>query len=142
MGGAGDDTITGDSGDDIIIGGKGLDEMSGGDGEDTFAFRSADEAPFDQNAVQPEGDTITDFSGSEGQNDVIDLVKVFKGPLTFLGEDAFTGTSGEVRVEDLRIPDTEEGVQQVLVDLDGDTVADMSIVVTSEFTLVEGDFNL
>ena len=140
LGGDGDDTIAGGSGDDFISGGNGLDEMSGGDGADTFYFGSAGQAPFNQFA----GDGITDFSGFDLQGDVIDLSDVFEGTLTFLGTGNFTETAGEVRVQDFRDPGTGAGVQQIRVDLNGDAVADMGIVVDYQgsFNVQEEDFVL
>jgi hypothetical protein len=75
---------------------------------------------------------------------VIDLSDVFEGTLTFLGTGAFTGAAGQVRVQDFRDPGTGAGVQQIRVDLNGDAVADMGIVVDYQgsFNVLEEDFIL
>ena len=63
--GAGDDTILGQGGNDILVGGAGADTLTGGTGGDVFVYGAANEA----------GDTITDFSLSQG--DRIDLSGLF-----------------------------------------------------------------
>ena len=116
--------------------------MTGGAGADTFHFLAGpfNEAPFSPFA----GDGITDFSGSGLGGDLIDLSDVFAGTLTFLGFGAFTGAAGQVRIQDFRDPGTGAGVQQVRVDLNGDTQADMGIVVDYQgsFNFLQEDFTL
>ncbi len=104
-------------GDDLIYGGAGADHMTGGSGADRFVFLRPDMGATD---------TILDFFGEEG--DRIDLRALAPGLLVWRGDLAFTGTAAEVRVTD--------GL--VLVDADGDGVADLTIDVG--YDLVEGDF--
>ncbi len=63
-GGRGQDTIDGGAGDDMIIGGRGSDTLSGGDGADVFAVRDLREA----------GDTVSDFSFSDGDSISVDVL--------------------------------------------------------------------
>lgn len=58
----GSDTLDGGGGNDILIGGGGNDLLTGGDGQDTFVFDKA--FGFD---------TITDFSVTAGDLDILDL---------------------------------------------------------------------
>ena len=78
MGGAGNDTLIGGAGNDTLIGGAGSDTLTGGTGADTFEYLF----------MTDQGDTITDFSKSDG--DKLDL----SGLLTSIGalsSAAFTG---------------------------------------------------
>lgn len=61
---AGNDTLIGGAGDDFLEGGAGFDTLTGGTGADAFYFAQANAG----------ADTITDFSGLEG--DIIRISKV------------------------------------------------------------------
>ncbi|WP_419184896.1 VCBS domain-containing protein [Stutzerimonas stutzeri] len=78
-GGAGNDTLLGGAGDDILVGGVGDDTLTGGAGRDSFVWRVGDEGGTD---------TITDFQiDPAGTNtDVIDLSQLLVG----VTEDAAT----------------------------------------------------
>ncbi|WP_408887528.1 calcium-binding protein [Teichococcus aestuarii] len=111
-GGDGEDVLKGGDGEDLIIGGAGADILLGGAAKDTYRYLAAEEL---------QGDILQDFSAS----DVIDLT-----PLTFLryiGDAAFSGTPGEMRNQDKRL----------LLDLDGDGVAEISAWVSGTDMLAE-----
>jgi len=101
-GNAGDDVLVGNGGDDTLIGGEGADEMTGGEGADLFVIEG--------------NDIITDFASGE---DTIDLSGY---DFTYVGENAFTGTAGELRVED----------GMLMGDIDGDGVADLFVDVQGD----------
>ncbi|BEU99722.1 VCBS domain-containing protein [Novosphingobium olei] len=65
-GGSGNDTITGGNNVDVLIGGWGADTLTGNQGNDTFKFLSA----LDR------GDTITDFTHANGEQDKIDVSSI------------------------------------------------------------------
>jgi serralysin len=134
-GGAGDDTLQGGSerqengnfgrdelfggaGDDRLLGGWEADNLTGGDGRDRFIFAEASDSAY---AVP---DAVIDFT--QGKDKL-----VFAGALStendlhFIGRADFTHTAGEVRFE---VFPASTGV---LIDLNGDAVADMRIVVQS-----------
>ncbi len=130
IGGIGNDRLFGGGGGDLINGGVGKDTLSGGGGRDTFVFALGDSGG---SAV----DTITDFSKTD--KDKIDLSAVaeeFGGGLSFIASGAFTGTAGEVRY---RIAD---GDTRILIDIDGDRAADLTIRCTGEIAFVQNDFIL
>lgn len=133
-GAGGDDTISGGGGDDFINGGEGADVLRGGQGADRFeyldAFESTPDAP----------DLILGFHGHAG--DRIDLFQIDADvntqgdqAFTHAGE-AFTGMAGELIVN--RLP----GVFRVEGDVDGDAVADISILVMAAGSLTSADFIL
>ena len=104
--------LDGQDGDDVLIGGGGGDTYIGGEGADTFVLDDLDL-----------GDLITDFDGT-GDGDMIDLTYFADSlgtDLTFIGDAAFTGASGEVRYE--------SGMLEV--SFGGDTVADYSATLAN-----------
>jgi Ca2+-binding RTX toxin-like protein len=132
-GDAGRDRILGESGDDVIRGGKGIDTLFGGAGRDTFHFLRG-EAPFDAEGVIEE-DLIEDFE----TGDRIDLSDVLLGTLDLVEGDEFS-RAGQLRVDLLA-----NGLQEVLVNLDGNPeTAELAILVDTMggFRLDEGDFIL
>jgi Ca2+-binding RTX toxin-like protein len=135
-GGDGDDVISGQGGDDLIYAGGGIDTITGGFGLDTFAFFDGD-LGFDGSQT----DRITDFSQPNG--DLIDLsgidadtVTLGHQEFTFIGDDAFSGTAGELRYGQ------GAGSTYVYGDTDGDGVADVILALTGTIDLTEGDFVL
>ena len=132
-GGAGDDTIDGGDGNDTIIGGAGKDVLTGGNGADTFVFR-----PGDLASVLANSDRITDFSHSEGDRLDVSALRLSQGtPMSFVGTAAFGHHAGEIRAV------ASGGDFDVSIDLDGDGVADLHLLVTSRTgSLVSGDFIL
>ena len=99
--------------------------MFGGTGSDYFGYYSAD----DSDPANP--DAIRDFSHADGEH--IGLSSVYSGTLAFIGTGAFSGTAGELQVSANNV---------VRVDVDGDAVADMKIIVTSATPLAAEDFYL
>ena len=147
MGSAYGDTITGSAGanalwgmagNDVLAGGVGADALKGGAGADRFVYK----AICDSTVAAAGRDSVNDFSHAEG--DRIDLSAIDADgnagngntTFTFLGGAAFTGAGHEVRVV------SSGGLQTVLVDVNGDKVADMQIGVISATTLAAGDFLL
>lgn len=135
-GGSGDDyldgggagILRGSSGNDTLVGAAGTDDLQGGTGADVFLF----------NEAAAGADLIADFNGVEGgvaEGDVIAFGPgLLTGTFAYLGAAAFTGTgNSEARVTG----------GQVLVDLDGDTVTDLTLTLTgltSETELTAADF--
>jgi len=124
FGGAGRDTLTGGRGQDTLQGGDGGDRLLGGAGRDVLVLGADDTliggggADFFQVVDRlPEfRATIGDF----GVDDVIDLTGLV---WTLIGEAAFSGAPGEVRVVT-----TALGLA-VEIDAGGDGVADGTITI-------------
>ncbi len=108
LGGAGHDLLDGGNGDDRIAGGEGFDTLLGGAGADTFVFAGPENFGGGM-------DIITDFQTGLDRIDLSGL------GLSFIGTDAFSA-AGQVRA-DLSQP----GASRLLVDLDGDGTADLTI---------------
>lgn len=136
IGGDGNDTLFGDDGNDILDGGFGRDRITGGTGSDTFVFNDGDFPSAGRNNV----DTITDFSQSE--LDKIDLqgVDAIEGgtddDFTFVGQNAFSSSAGELRYEFFGSNTTF-----IMGDTDGDGVADFQIRFVGHIDFVEEDFS-
>lgn len=137
-GDAGDDALFGRGGNDRLSGGSGDDRLEGGAGADLFVVGEADgDAGTDIGS-----DLIADFDRSEG--DLIDLsaIDADRGTFyeddafVFVGEAAFSGVAGELRVT------AHAGGWEVTGDWDGDAVADFSILVASTAPLLAADFVL
>lgn len=141
LGGKGDDLLYGDygrdrlnggAGNDTLIGGADKDILIGGKGADQFVFvKAADSSP-----VAEKHDVIKDFSQLDG--DRIVLTEVLSSAAStggmFLGEGAFTGDAGQVRVDII-------GDNTVIkVDLDGDQSTDLAIALQGHFSLTNEDF--
>jgi Ca2+-binding RTX toxin-like protein len=114
--------------DDVLIGGAGQDLLVGGTGSDVFVFEDITDSTF---ALF---DRIRQFSHGE---DLIDLSADAFNDLTFIGEDAFSGT-GVAEVSFFN----RGGSLRVMVDVDGDGVEDMRFVLNGVGTLVAEDFLL
>ena len=123
-GGDGDDRLKGGDGDDVLQGGAGQDQLIGGIGADTFVFQDASDS-----GLGTEADRVLDFDAGE---DVIDI-EALASDLAF-AEDGFTGTGPSFYL------DETGGNTEVQVDVDGDGVADMQIVVRNAIGLGEDDF--
>ncbi|MCJ8140781.1 M10 family metallopeptidase C-terminal domain-containing protein [Falsirhodobacter halotolerans] len=130
-GGKGHDVLSGGNGRDILYGGLGSDTLTGGGGADVFVFRARGESPVGQGR-----DTITDFHRGM---DKIDLSGILKAgaSMSFIGTNEFSGHGGaEVR-------HTGAGNHRmVVVDLNGDGVADMQILLNHVGSLGADDFLL
>ena len=98
----------------------------GGGAADTFVFQ-----PDDSGVGTGNRDFVADFS--KAQNDEINLSEF--GGLQFIGQAAFSA-AGQVRF-------TQSGGDTIVSgDVNGDGVADFSILLTGAKTLVAGDFVL
>jgi Ca2+-binding RTX toxin-like protein len=133
VGGNGDDILYGDAGNDILQAGAGSDIMTGGAGNDIFRFRPED---VGGGAI----DTITDFT--RGQ-DKIDLSAIDAKAATaanevfsFIGTQSFHKVAGELRYEQVG------GQTKIYGDVNGDGVADFTIVLSKAMPLSAGDFAL
>jgi len=131
-GGQGRDILNGGDGDGILIGGVGKDKMTGGEGADIFVFNRV---PFTA-PTTGRADIITDFDTSM---DLIDLRGLINVPfpsaaLVFIGTGAFLNAPNEVRAE------VKSTTTEVQIDLDGDTIADMVIVLDGVLQLQETNF--
>ncbi len=143
-GGAGSDSLFGDDGNDLIfggvdndfiMGGAGADRLYGGAGTDIFRYFSIDDSRVDT------FDRIEDFSSRE--LDRLDLrgMDAIAGTaaddaFAFIGQDAFTGSAGQLRYE------LAGGDTRVMGDVNGDQVADFMIVLTGTMTLAAWNFQL
>jgi VCBS repeat-containing protein len=110
-----DDTLTGSAGKNVIDGCGGQDVMTGGAGNDRFVFDTGDTT----NATP---DTITDIENT----DKIDLSAI--GSFTVVG--SFSGSAGEL----VLTYDSLNDVTVVAGDVDGDTTADLTILLTGDHT--------
>jgi len=130
-GGGGDDTLTGGSDDDILIGGAGNDELTGGSGADRFVFDDVAGSP----AQTP--DLVFDFSAVQGDRIDVSGIDAISGTtendeFIFIGDDAFSGSAGELRFVD----DASNGLLEG--DVNGDATADFTIELLG-VTSVTGD---
>jgi hypothetical protein len=126
LGGGGADTLHGGAGRDLLNGGLGADRLEGGLDADRFVFSSALEA---------HGDVVADFSAAA--RDGIDLRPMDANILldgdqafTWLAGSIFTGAAGQLRFAD--------GV--LSGDVNGDSVADFEIALTSVTSLASTSF--
>jgi Ca2+-binding RTX toxin-like protein len=127
--------IDGGAGNDTIVGGGGKDTLFGGDGADHFVFNAITDSPNSSAR-----DTIMDFSTAQG--DVIDLshidaVSGVAGSSFTFTEEGFSHTAGE-----LYAFQKSAGVWMVQGDVNGDGVADFSLLVHTTAALSQTDFLL
>lgn len=150
-GGNGSDRLFGEAGDDRLIGGAGADQLTGGDGADRFVFAAGDSGNDFWSA-----DVITDFSADDG--DVIDLRQIDARALTpgddaftFIGESAFSGTAGELRIErieaflsslDIGMDSLPGPAFALSGDIDGDGAGDFLIYGLGVVQIDAGQFML
>ena len=132
LSGAGDDVLFGSANADTLYGGLGADAIDGGAGADLYLYRSAAEstAAARDSLVLGAGDRIdlsqVDADAGTGADD----------GFTFIGGAAFSGAAGQLRVV------AQGGLWIVEGDVDGDTVADLMIAVSSPAPLTAADFIL
>lgn len=88
FGGIGNDRLDGGDGNDVLDGGRGADVMTGGAGFDRFIVGSPQDGGF---SVRPV-DTITDFTTSGPDADMIGLRQALLGTRFFLNNDPATAT--------------------------------------------------
>ena len=128
-GGTGRDTLNGGPGKDILYGGAGPDLLTGGPEQDIFRYASPSDSRRSTGI-----DVITDFRPS--QNDKIDLRLIDGGNGTFIGQNGFDGTAGEVNYR------VHGGNTFVSADLNGDARADFTVELRGAYALNGGDFQL
>ena len=130
QGGAGNDILRGDTGDDTLAGGDNRDVLLGGAGADVFDFNATGESTFDVNS-----DVIRDFQIGQ---DLVDLSDLSASVLVFRGTSGFSGGgTGSVRVVL-----AASGQTAILVDADGNSSAEMRILVDGGPTLTAADLIL
>jgi Ca2+-binding RTX toxin-like protein len=119
----------GGDGNDRLEGGTGRDVLTGGIGPDRFHYVSASHSGLGNLS-----DWIMDFNSADG--DKIDLTTVYSGTLSYIGEDQFGGTAGQLRVRD------KDTFQHVQIDLNGDGASDMDIRLMNGGIAAASDFVL
>jgi Ca2+-binding RTX toxin-like protein len=133
IGGEGNDTLQGNDGADVLRGGLGRDSLTGGAGPDVFDFDDIAESP---NSSQR--DRIRDFIDGDDVIDVSSIDAVAGGAddaFAFILDAKFSGAGAE-----LRAVATAGGNTMVSADIDGDKVADFSVLLIGSFVLDAGDF--
>ena len=130
-----DSTIVGGTGNDTLAGGGDADILTGGGGTDTFVMLLLSDS------LLAASDRITDFSTVAG--DLIDLhlldantTALDDQAFGFIGTAAFTNVAGQLRYQ------ASGGDTQVMGDVDGDAVADFSMLLTGTPTLTGSNFVL
>jgi Ca2+-binding RTX toxin-like protein len=136
FGGDGNDVVNGGLGGDVLLGETGLDKLTGGAGADFFVFNSL----ADSTLAVAGRDQIMDFGVAGG--DLIDLVGI--DAIAGGADDAFTFTTAFHNVAgELRVTASASGTTfAVQGDVNGDSIADFAIFVTSDGALTAGDFLL
>ncbi len=140
-GGSDDDTLSGGSGNDVVLGGAGDDTLDGGAGTDALAGGSgADRFVFDDVAESPAHapDLVFDFNAVQGdQIDVSGIDAIIGTPendaFIFIGGDAFSSTTGELRFE----ADALWGVLEA--DVTGNGEADFAVNLLGVSSLTPDD---
>lgn len=142
-GGDGDDALHGAFGDDILLGGRGNDTLSGGvgndlmtggAGSDSFMFRKGD-------LGNQSYDTITDYERKIDKPINLRLADAntttaADDNFSFIGLGAFSGKAGQLKYT------ANDAGALVQGDLDGDGVADFSIMLLGISSLSANDFFL
>lgn len=118
-------TLNGNAGNDIIEGRGGPDWMLGGAGNDVFVFNAVGDIAGDRISGWNTGDTL-DFRG-------IDANSLMAGDqaFSFIGSGAFTGQAGQLRTS------TNGANTFVTGDINGDGVADFSLMIDGQHTITE-----
>lgn len=132
---AGNDRISGLGGADKILGGAGADILMGGGGDDDFIYAAVSDSIS-------QFDVIKDFVHALDDIDVaaIDANGAVAGDATFVfrGNSAFTGAGAEVRFAQ----NIANNFTDVLFDIDGNQISDMTIRLTGLIALDAADFIL
>ena len=138
-GGAGNDRLEGGNGDDFLQGGTGTDTLIGGAGRDTFDWNSV--LDIGKGSTR---DVVLDFA--QGY-DKIDLSGIdaksgtsTNDAFTFIGNQAFHGTAGELRYFHY---DGTTDYTVIQGDVNGDKIADFEIKLDGHmYNLQSNDFIL
>ena len=136
-GGAGDDTLSGGDGSDRLTGAIGADRLTGGLDADLFIFQA-----INQSTVAGTGrDFIQDFSRAQGDRIDVSAIDANAGvsgnqAFSFISAAAFSGAAGELRAVAAGANTLVSG------DIDGNAVADFSILVRGTISFAGGDFVL
>jgi Ca2+-binding RTX toxin-like protein len=140
-GGRGDDVLSGGEDDDILIGGDGNDQLTGGGGTDQLiGGGGADRFVFgdvDDSLVQAP-DLVFDFKAVQGDQIDVSGIDAISGTaehdeFIFVGDDAFSGSAGELRFD-------HDGTDGLLEgDVTGDGMADMTIELLGVMSLTGDD---
>lgn len=141
-----DNVIVGNSGANILNGGGGADHLTGGGGKDIFVFSSASDIG---NGPGLSSDDILDFfKGDRIDLSALDADANSLGTdeaFQFIGGGGFSNLAGQLRfAQDASLTDAATGRAGFLVegDLNGDSVADFSLVVHTNKVLTASDFIL
>ena len=116
-------TLTGGAGNDTLIGAGGGDTLIGGAGADKFVFSTLSASPVSN------PDTISDFNWSAG--DIIDISGILP---TALKVTAFDHHANEAMLN----YDSVHDITTLLVDKNGDGVADFSLLIKGHQTFDHG----
>ena len=129
-GGAGNDMLVGGRGNDLLVGGLGADTLLGGSGADRFVFSVSSESSG--SGI----DRIGDFQRGQDKIDVssivLDTAASKDADFMFIGAAAFSKAVGEIRMASGAIHG----------DVDGDGVADFSVLISGVTSLATSDFIL
>jgi Ca2+-binding RTX toxin-like protein len=134
-GGDSDDRLLGGDGADTLDGGAGRDRLRGDAGSDTFAFSSL----ADSGTAAATRDVIQDFVQGADLIDLVAIDAVAGGSddaFGFIGDGAFSGTAGELRQSVLGSSTLLSG------DVNGDAIADFTILLTGNHVLQGSNFML
>lgn len=134
------DKLVGNNGDNRITGGEGKDTMSGKGGADIFDFNDLG----DTSNTRGSADVILDFEGGIAGIDLIDLFDIDakasaagNNAFVWIGDDAFSGREGE-----LRYSFVHGDMTRIDADVDGDGLADFTIMLSGHIELYDGNFIL
>jgi Ca2+-binding RTX toxin-like protein len=150
-GGGGNDSLFGEGGSDLLVGGAGFDRLSGGASADLFRFGAIGDISQRQGATWGGRDEILDFEAgtAAGAIDRIDLSgidanvgKRGDNDFNFIGTKAFSRKAGELHLVDQGLDSDGRRMALIEGDVNGDGVADFSLLVHYQGVLGASDFIL